>query len=264
MITFVVHFVELTPKMIEKIRVARSIFTVKKMPQVFNPEILINAQYKSIKKFHPNSEYILLTDLKTSLDIDPRIKIIRQPMETDFVDYESFNAKVSFLKNTKIKTHFIFLDWDMLLQSNLDHIFDSGDDLYFTFRDLLPMPINDGFIGVKGGDLNKTCEFFDFLLERFRQFSSFTFYSWYGLQLVLKHFFLKKILELIREKKELVFDLPDFKIRFLDGSIYNFNPAIHVINRLYPNKKIVHFSKSKKKLMNAYWTLFFEKESKLR
>ena len=263
MITFVVHFVKLTPKMNEKIRIARTSLTEKKMPQVFNPEVLINAQFKSIKKFHPNSEYILLTDLKTNLDLDPKIKIIRQAMETDYLDYESFKAKTSFLKKTQLKTHFIFLDWDMLLQANLDHIFDSGDDLYFTFRDLLPMPINDGFIGVKGGNLERTYDFFDFLLERYRQFSSFKFYSWYGLQLVLKHFFLNKILVLLREKKELVFNLPDFKIRFLDGSIYNYNPAIQAINKLYPNKKIVHFSKSKKKLMNAYWTLFYEKESEL-
>lgn len=262
MITFVTHYIELTPLALKKIGVARGSYVRQKMFMPKNPEKILDTLYRSIKKFHPKSDLILLTDATTKIAIDPSIKVIRIPMETECTDYESLKAKIYYLKHFPPKTHIIFLEWDMLLQDNLSHIFESNQDVYLTVRNLYPMPFNDGFIAVRGSQASfaHTRIFFDFLLKHYNNFTTKKYWYWYGLQLILKKIFLPVFLN-TRPKKisDLTMEYKGVKIGFLDGKIYNYNSPLRLMGKFCEGKKAVHFSKSKKISMLSYWKKYLDK-----
>jgi len=260
MITFVTHFVKLKPDVIKKINRARADYTGKAFFNIASPEPIISTLHKSIKKFHPESSLIILTDESTKLEIDPTIKIIRIPMTTSEIDYESFKAKTHFLERHSIKTHIIFLEWDVLVQSNLDEIFlNDNRDVYFTFRNLLPMPINDGFIAVNKNGIFNAIKLFSIILDRYKNFISSKFRYWYGLQLILKEMFLPLFFQ-IKPKKiwHMRLNFQGVKVGFLHGKKYNYNPLVKSIDEYLPNHKVIHFSKHKKVCLIPYWKKFIE------
>ncbi len=257
MITFVTHYIDLSPEMIKHIQLARASYTSKQLYLVKNPEGIINTLYESIKTFHPKSSLIVLTDENSQIELDPAIKLVRLPRKTNFVDFECLQAKVTFLRKTPPKTNVIFLEWDMIVQDNLEHIFEDKSDLILTFRNILPMPFNDGFIGVKRGGFERVCRFFDMILKRYNHFTREKYKYWYGLQLIFKSLFRNIFLTIKPVKvKHMGLNYKDLKIRFLDGKIYNYNPIAERAKRISKSKKVVHFSKRKKLGMLGYWKAF--------
>lgn len=259
MITFVTHYIQLDSVMIEKIKEARSTYAYPNFIYIDNPEAILDALFGAIKKFHPDAELIILTDNMTHLKVNPSIKIIRYPMETKLVEYESLKAKLTFLKKTTHKSHVIFLEWDMLIQKPLDSIFNDDSDIYFTIRNVFPMPFNDGLIAIKRDGISSACRLLEFFLSKYENFSSNKYKSWYGFQLILKMLFLPAFIKIKpKEYSDLKMTFQGTKIGFLDGNIYNFYPVKTNIKEYYPEPKVIHFAKENKVAMLYYYKTFIK------
>ncbi|MEC7839890.1 MAG: hypothetical protein VX777_07605 [Chlamydiota bacterium] len=259
MITFVTHYVSLKPDVVKTINRARAQYTGSMFFVIESPNAIITAMYKAIKKFHPNAKLIVLTDKDTEFDLDPAIKIVRIPMKTQEIDFEAFKAKILFLKKYPVKGHVIFMEWDLLVQSNLEHIFESDRDIFFTFRNLLPMPINDGFIAINKNGISNAIKLLSIILNRYKNFVSTKFRYWYGLQLILKEIFLPLFFKINpRKVHHMRLNFQGVKVGFLHGKTYNYNPIVQSIDEFLPQHKVIHFSKHKKVNIIPYWKKFLE------
>lgn len=261
MITFVIYYIHLSEAMIKQVQAAQHYFTHKIPYRIENPERIIQTVEKSIKAFHPDSRLVILTDEKTQLNLSSQIKIARITRNTNFLDLEILKAKIKFLKKYPLKENLIFLDWDVLIQDNLEDIFKKDGDLFFTYRNLFPTPFNDGFIAVRQTGIKKTCEFFEMLMNYYDHFSRNQFKYKNGLKLILKKLFFEAFQKIKPAKIEHVqLDYKGLKIQFLDGNIYNYNPIKKRVTSIYEEKKVIHFSKEKKIDILGYWKLFDQKQ----
>lgn len=276
MITFVTYFVNFSESILDHIDdVYDDIAQGGGYLPFKHPFKMIQIMFQSILKHHKNARLVLITDEVTKVELPGFIEIHRIPRQTDKMEIEMLQAKIWALRNMGDEGHIIFLDSDMVVRDNLEHIFDIDGDVFFTYRQLLPLkpqlkegmvlfqPINIGFIAVRHQHHQDVATFFEDLITQFSNFKEKKYAYWIGLQFILKEIFMKTLIK--NEEAGTLDDLFFYhrwtKIKFLNADIYNF--AIEDPPKILPEAKVIHFKGVLgKPLMFAYWKMMMSNKQR--
>jgi lipopolysaccharide biosynthesis glycosyltransferase len=213
----------------------------------------INLMFKSVDKFHGDCQKVILTSLETNLSFLPvDIKVKRYPINSREIMLSRLVSQLDFLKNHDFESDVVLLDSDILINGNLESLFDHEFDLALTIRDNQEMPINGGIIYVCKKNPAVVINFFERLyllyMEKYQEKS-----QWWGDQYALA--------DIIGYKENRKFDagiidIDNIKVLLLPCEIYNFSPNNYESNLdVYElkDKKILHFKGQRKPYMSVYW-----------
>jgi hypothetical protein len=267
MITFVAYYVQFKKKVVKEVNQAyKSISLGDDYVPPTTPLKMIQAMFESARQLHPNANMLLITDEETEIFLPEFIKVYRLPRETDYMEIEMVKAKIFALRNLDLEGNVVFLDSDMIVNANLDHIFEQEAHLFFTYLQKchaptklesnirVLFPINIGFIAVKDQSKKAVADFLEAICEQFPAFKDKKYWYWLGFQYLLLELFGK---ELMKNEKQgtlesLVFSRRLLKVAFLNANIYNF--IVTLERKMLPDAKILHFKGIYvKSQMLTYW-----------
>lgn len=272
-ITFVTHYVAIEPRKLVDMFIADPTFAnpnILEYPHVkasyysqckelsADNNTFINLMFESAKRLHVDARCVLLTDEGSKVEVSNEIKICRFKEETSFLYINKIEAFIAWLKQQDGQSNILLLDWDMLIQKKLTSIFEGQCDLIFTVRDYRTMPINGGFIGIRGESITKVISFFEEVVEYLTHLPSENHKNWYGDQMAYEFLLRDYYLEVL-QKKAVIYK--EINICFLDAKIYNFSP--NELGELYPDNAIIHFKSTRKLAMIDYWRRFLQQSPPL-
>ncbi|MEM1282244.1 MAG: hypothetical protein AAGG81_01680 [Chlamydiota bacterium] len=264
MITFVTYYVDFSEKIIKHIENACKDFSTGSVYESYTkPSKLITTMFESVLKQHENARMVLLTDETTDITLPKFIEVHRVPRKTDRMEIEMLQAKIWLLKKIDFQGHVIFLDPDMIIRDNLEHIFLRTGDLFFTYKKLSSslepdhvyyFPINIGFIAVRDKSKLDVINFFTKLLSGFSTLEDEKYHYWVGLQTILRSIFYDTLLE--KDKAEALHDLHfnhgRLKIAFLPAEKYNCDTGYHT--DIPGDASVLHFKGLRNKpAMMSFW-----------
>lgn len=285
MITFVSYYIRYPDEMLSSIQSYFKAYCSNPYTSITNPNQLITAMFESVKQQHPTAQMILITDESTKLKLPKYIQIVRLHRQTNHLKIEIIRAILYSLEKYSNDRHVFFLDIDMIIRDNLEHVFEREGDMFLTFHNvgsdndtleseeykssinqtptppvdksmifLWRFPINLGFIAFRKGKKEVNTKLFQTILTNLCRYGDKRMLNWGGVQLILYKMLLDAINKLSKLKTIDNFShkICGVNIGFLDGLIYNFtSDAYHHIPL---GVKIVHFKSSKRKMfMIKYW-----------
>ncbi len=214
---------------------------------------MIELLSRSARIFHSDCQFVLLTDQHTDLlDLDPSLRVCRYDLEPDKVTLSKVRALREFLdRDSDPDSHFILADSDVLINANLDELFEQAFDVGLTYRDNLEMPFNSGVIYVKNNrDRPKTVALFDQLIDLYC--SKYMNELWYGDQYILidtvgRERFWQRSSDLI--------SVGEYQFLMLPCRLYNFSPenTYKSIFSSLSSTKAIHFKGARKRLILPFW-----------
>jgi len=254
MITFVTYFVKLNSNELKNINQVISHFYNGEVFHHDNPMELISMMFASARLFHPGCGMVVLTDEKTAINLDPEVKTIRLARKTDDLNVESMKIRYAFLKNLTDGNNIIFLDWDILIQENLDHLFDDQSELILTYRRKYSLPINSGFIGIHGKSVEKISHFYNDIFDHYENLPNREYRKWWGFQMILNELFANYLPKVPNYPPPYKFNFNNIKITLIRSDKYNASPHLIELKSYYfPKIAVVHFKGTRKKAMKTYW-----------
>ena len=241
-LTFATFYIDISEEVKQSILAIEPSFTIHKEFQ------LLQAFFASARRFHPDCRTVILTDLKTVINLSADIEIMRFDVDNRLVGFSRTLAQKAFLKQTTPPESVLFLDYDMLIQSNLDAMFQQPFDVALTYR-RHPVPINGGFIAIHGDGYEGGLAFMEKMVTISHQKPQY--YTWFGNQRALvrsvgvNNFF---------DRTSDLIEVDHIRILFLPGELYNFStPDDVAMDGDYPDKKILHFKGRRKEYLLDYF-----------
>mmetsp|Transcript_34317 Transcript_34317/g.75072 ORF Transcript_34317/g.75072 Transcript_34317/m.75072 type:complete len:395 (-) Transcript_34317:207-1391(-) len=157
-------------------------------------ENMIKMNFESARMTHPECRLVILTDKHTPFTLTtltpklpgPPIELVRHKgLNTTEEMLSRLQARVSFLDKERGTHDLVFLDTDMLVVKNMEHVFDKVFDLAATWRQEPRMPVNGGIIFVPKDKLRQGRGFFQFMVDLTQNFIGKTAEEgakrrWYG------------------------------------------------------------------------------------
>ena len=209
----------------------------------FNELEMLVTFCQHINENFKNLNIILCTDKKTFIPNNLVINIIRLNFDQNLPMYSRNMLMKLYVRSKHFYQNTIFLDWDIILNFDLDEIFENYNfDIGLTRRsDNKMMPINEGVIFAKYNRKNKVVSFFNklnsiyvnFASNRILKFVYGNIKQWRGGQLSLA-----KIIQWKNTQNKLIINENEYLI--LDTLIYNFTSINDISENDLRLKKIVH------------------------
>lgn len=229
-----------------------------------DPDKILTLMFASAKRFHPDASLCLLTDERSKFKLHPSIEIMRYPRRSDELDMEMLYALIHYLKENQGKDNTIFLEWDQLVQGHVSNIFIGKADLYFAYRRIPPVPIDDAFIAIGSGpNYKEKIDFFEVILQQYDHLPSNKLRYWLGKSLIFSLMMFEPMLKAAMHKKIIHgFEFKNLYIRILDGKKYSRKVLWHEITKFIPDALVLHFSNKKKRKIKEYWHKFLPKRPK--
>lgn len=228
----------------------------------YNYQLALNLMFKSAGYFHPNCRKVVLSNLNTDLSyLSTDVEVYRYEFDLQQIMYSRLLCQLQFLQHHDFQTDVIFLDSDIIINSNLEDIFAKQDfDLALTFRKFPIMPINGGIIYISKQHKNLVIDFFQKVLNIYQN-KYLENAQWWGDQYALAETIGYHNLQNIASDFKL--DLEGVNIRLLDCDTYNFSPDyMNDLDVFCPlNQRVIHFKGPRKKFMELYWNYHFQKIS---
>lgn len=224
--------------------------------------LLIDLMFRSASLFHPDCQRVVLTDYQTDLSyLDKSIKAHRIQVDPNRVPlmYSRLVAQVDYIRSNNFASDMVFLDSDILINSNLESLFKQDFDIALTIRDLEIMPVNWGVMLVSKNGGQNVINFFEKILTIFKDkyFTGDVFWrDQYALMDAIgrDNFF---------NRSSDVICVDGVKILLIPCDIYNFSPDNNLSKSTYSSiafelsqKQIIHFKGERKKLMYPYWKCY--------
>jgi hypothetical protein len=220
----------------------------------FDHRAMIDTMFKSARLFHPECKCIVLTDNKTDISsLDSLVEIRRFEIDPRKIILSRLIAQIEYLKKYAAHDDLLFLDYDIILNGNLDHIFKQDFDIAVTYRESKKgMPINGGLLFVSGRRKERSLAF----LERVHAIYMAQYANndvWWGDQLALRD-----ALKVNDFTANTVVDVDGVRVLILSCDEYNYYPAEGYRSILFElkNKKVLHFKDMQKKVMHLYWNSY--------
>ena len=151
MITFTAFYVELTSSTLERVHERVTSISAP------DPQGFTQAMFASATHFHPHCRKVILTDLQTPCPVISGVQIIRLDLDPTQPMLARSLAWLAFIQQSD--THIVFLDTDILINANLDHLFAHDFDVGLTYRNQEEWPINAGINFVHGDHLDRGARF---------------------------------------------------------------------------------------------------------
>lgn len=250
-LTFCTFDLDLTPEIFQEI------LSIEPNVTRHAPKELIRAMLISARLFHPDCRLVILTDKKTPFhDLPSEIEVIRYNYNPRHVISQRTQAQIKFIKESPGE-HILFLDYDILIQGNLEHLFLNDFDVGLTYRKH-SMAINGGVIIVNGTNSSAALHFMHrihaLMNEKYQ-----SFLTWYSDQLALQD--QVKVPESLQNQTTVILSLKT-KILLLPCSIYNFTTRENKMDGTYPDKLILHFKGKRKPYQIPYFEKHLIRDSK--
>lgn len=226
--------------------------------------LLIDLMFRSASLFHPNCQRVVLTDYQTDLNyLDQNIKAHRIEVDPNGVPlmYSRLVAQIDYIRSNNFSSDMVFLDSDILINGNLESLFEKEFDIALTIRDLDIMPVNWGVMLVSKNGGQQVIDFFEKILTIFKEkyFSGDVFWrDQYALMDAIgrDNFF---------NRTSDVIYVDGVKILLIPCDTYNFSPDNHLSKSTFSSiafelkqKQIIHFKGERKKLMYPYWKCYLK------
>jgi len=217
----------------------------------------IPIQYNCIRKYHPDAKYILITDHKTQFPFKEKgIHIIRTKIDPETPALSKLIAFYRFIKKAPKKSAYAFLDFDILIQKNIDYLFDDPADI-FLYHLRAPPPLRSSIILVNKNANENASKFFKSILSNLIKFGEEKkkYAIWRGDRILLNKFFgIRALMEYQRPYAA----IRDIKFKFsyqnnyVEGVFFNENV------KKIPNFDFIHFGYSNIEDMKTYWEKFLK------
>lgn len=216
---------------------------------------LLLLMFRSVSVFHPDARKVILTDERSVFaDLPDDIEVRCYQVDASNVMLSRSYAQLEFLKAHDFKSNVVFLDTDILVNTNLEVSLSWSEfDVALTVRDdPQGMPVNGGIMFISKRQSQAAINFFEAFYQRY--VDSFSGQAqWWGDQKALADILTDagEDLLLLSEKKvnETLFHL-------LPCETYNYSPNFEEEIDTYGadlNKKIIHFKGHRKRFMKPFW-----------
>lgn len=208
---------------------------------------------------HPGCAKSILTDKKTVFRKMPaEVNIVQFDVDPSKTMYSRMLAERQFLESSPFNENIVLLDSDMLIQSNLNHVFSESFDVAMTYRDKnqllgkrVDLAINGGILFFKEGAQERALSFFSDLLTLFEEKYNTPDLWWWGEQHALMDYVGN---ENLPDSGIAYLHKNSIKIGLFPGIIYNYSPEAEEVDRgLLADKHILHFKGKRKSLMPTHW-----------
>jgi hypothetical protein len=247
MITFAAFYVDVTAETMDNIHKRTAGITV------IDPHRFTETMFASAAHFHPGCRKVLLTDAHTALPFAGDIEVIRLDLDPRQPMLARSTAWLTFLQQAD--AHVVFLDSDILINANLDHVFAPDFDIALTYRAQAKWPINAGINFAHGQRLERARAFHQMWLDQFQ--ARYPHEAvWGGDQDVLEE--LVSTADFSRSDT-FRHQQHGFELLLLPCALYNFaTEDQHGMTGHYPDKKVLHFKGRRKPHMFPYWQQYIK------
>jgi hypothetical protein len=203
----------------------------------------------SCRAMHPGCRTVVLSDHRTQFPSDAGYEVFRcDGLDSAQLMYSRSTAWNKFLETAG--THVVFLDNDMLIQTNLEPIFASAFDAGLTYRNQDIWPINAGIQFFHRDRLTQGVCFLKKSLEVFgRKYHKTA--AWGGDQDTLRDMTLGA--EFSRTDIHLWRSQDGYELLMLPCAAYNFSTNADQMLGPYPGIPVLHFKGIRKNNMLQYW-----------
>jgi hypothetical protein len=221
---------------------------------------IIEAFFSSVFLFHPNSKRILIVDENVDQDklhgpFEVRVEKRRDP----YFPLAKFRAWQNFLLGSSLeKGPVLFMDWDILVQDNLNAIFSTVHDFFISYtrkEGIGPNHFNVGVLGVGEKARIKVAKFFHLLSFMIQSNNTPGLIDWWGDQAAMEAIFTPYWEDILRYQETCLIRENLF-VKFLDEEIYNkpMRGYFGAQSEIFVEKsKILHFRGNAKLQLLAYW-----------
>jgi len=146
-------------------------------------KVMIEQFFKSASVHHPDCKKVVLSDFDTDLSfLDKDVEVNRYKVDKSKIMFSRMTTQIAYLESHDFSINIILLDYDILINANLEPLFQKKFDIGLTYRkDLVfrKMPINGGIIFLKKNSKSKGIWFLEKVYSVYRS----KYYSkkdWYG------------------------------------------------------------------------------------
>ena len=169
MITFVIYHVPLPQ---ETVKSSKVLLPFHRM--AFNYERMLDLAFRSALLFHPECKIVLLTSLSYQPAFSPviseKVETIRFDVDATQPMVERCWAELQYLQQHDFTSHVVMMDGDILVNANLDAIFDLNFDVALTYGEGKgetgkKMPINGGLKFIFSHKREAAIQFFNRVYE---------------------------------------------------------------------------------------------------
>jgi hypothetical protein len=221
---------------------------------------MIDMLFRSASLFHPDCKKVILTDCKTDLSqVASDVAIYRTSINPQEVMLGRLISQLDYIRKEDWCSDLLFLDSDILVNANLDVIFNHDFNVGLTYRIDHEMPINGGVIFISKRNKPLAIEFFDRVLQIYQE-KYMTYNKWWGDQYsLLEAVRLENLTSNISESSSLRFiTINGVEILLLPCEVYNFSPenTFFSIAKELKSKGVIHFKGHRKRLIDIYWITY--------
>ena len=207
----------------------------------------------SMRRFHPNARFVILTDHRTQFpDFGEDVDIRRFTIDKQNLMFERLRLQTHFLVERNDDAHVVFLDSDIISTDSLKSLYDQRFDIALTVRDDESMPINAGAIFIHGDGLDRARAFFEAWLDRLATQSSAAERHWYGDQTSLYSL----VQDTIQQSKLSIglYETNELSLLLVDSKHYNYSPSSRhdLIDIKSKNINLVHFNGIRRGYMKLF------------
>ena len=226
--------------------------------------ILIDLMFRSAKLFHPKCRRAVLSDEQSEFDyLDSSIQVFRNQLEPDApMMFNRLASQINYIKQYGASTNIVTLDSDILVNADVESLFEEDFDIGLTYRLRDDMPINWGVMFISCRRPEKVVTFLEKVLATYRKryFTSEDFWrDQYALMDVIGR-------ERFSRRKTDWLNIEGVKIKLLPCETYNHSPENEAqeFNQPLTKEKIIHFKGNRKRFVEDYWNAYLASKEQPR
>lgn len=212
--------------------------------------------FRSAELFHPYCNKLVLSDRETCFDeLDDGIDIFRSISEADApMMFSRLLYQINYVRQNGSLNNLVMLDSDILINGDLDSLFDQDFDIALTYRQHQDMPINWGVMFISRCHPERVAKFLEKVLSVYREkyFNSDIFWcDQYALMDVIG-------LNQFNQRQSDFIEIDGTRILFVPCEVYNYSPEDNPKTILTPlnGRKILHFKGNRKRFIETYWNAY--------
>lgn len=217
---------------------------------------LIDLMFRSAKLFHPQCRRAVLSDERSEFDyLEGGIQVFRNPLEPGApMMFNRLASQINYVKQYGASTNLVTLDSDILVNGDVEDLFEEDFDIGLTYRLRDDMPINWGVMFISCRNPEKVIAFLEKILAVYRAnyFTSEDFWcDQYALMDVIDR-------ERFASRESDWLNIEGVKIKLLPCDVYNHSPENEAQEFTQPlvNEKIIHFKGNRKRFVEDYWNAY--------
>jgi hypothetical protein len=219
---------------------------------------MIEILFRSAAIFHPDCRKVVISDRDTNLAaLSDDIEIHRLELDREAVMLSRLKGQIDYVNHHDFASDVVLLDSDILINGDLEPLFQRAFHVGLTYRELDEMPFNGGVILVSKQNQQAAIAFLEKVYQIYQQ--EYAKHStWWGDQYAL----IDAVggLQRFSQRQRDVLDVENSQVLFVPCDNYNFSPEnrFRSLFAISPDQKILHFKGYRKRLMELYWQSFLQ------